>query len=141
MIYHMNAKAKEMVSARINLGLLTSITGMLKEHSNVGNHKLMALQVMMQAEQQGIPNLDNATFDECIEKEIEFVCPAFIVVDVLMTILNAMDDAEQVGDKGKTSAFRALAGAWAPLALAAADHMDVLPPEFGPTDIRPSSLN
>ena len=137
----MNAKAQETVSARINLGLLTSITGMLKEHSSEGNHKLMAIQVMMQAEQQGIPDMDNATFDELIKKEIEFVCPAFIVVDVLMTILNALDDAEQDGNTGKASAFGALAGAWGPLALAAADHMNVLPSEFGPTDIRPSSLN
>ncbi len=137
----MNAKAKEMISAPINLGLLTSITGMLKEHSNEGNHKLMALQVMMQAELQGIHDMDTATFDELIKKEIEFRCPAFIAVDVLMTILGAMDDAEQEGNKGKADAFGALAGAWGPLALAAADHMDVLPPEFGPTDIRPSSLN
>ena len=137
----MNAKAKENVSARINLGLLTSITGMLKEHSGEGNHKMMAIQVMMQAEQQGIPDMDTASFDNLIEKEIEFVCPAFIAVDVLMTILGAMDDAEQAADKGKADAFGHLAGAWAPLALAAADHMDVLPPEFGPTDIRPSSLN
>ena len=137
----MNAKAQEMISARINLGLLTSITGMLKEHSSKGNHKLMAIQVRMQAEQQGINNLDDATFDECLKKEIEFRVPAFIAVDILLTILNAMDDAEQEGDTARVSAFGALAGAWGPFALAAADHMDVLPPEFGPTDIRPESLN
>ena len=137
----MNAKAKEMVSAPINLGLLTSITGMLKEHSGEGNHKLMALQVMMQAELQGVHDLDTATFDELIKKEIDFRCPAFIAVDVLLTILGAMDDAVSADNKGKIDAFGALAGAWAPLALAAADHMDVLPPEFGITDIRPESLN
>lgn len=137
----MNAKAQEMISARINLGLLTSITGMLKEHSNEGNHKLMAIQVIMQAEQQGIPDMDSSTFDECLKREIEFRCPAFIAVDIFLTILNAMDDAEQEGNQGKIDAFGALAGAWGPFALAAADHMDVLPPEFGPTDIRPESLN
>lgn len=140
----MNDKAQECVSARINLASLCSLTGMLKEESTQGNHEMMALQLHRQAEDQGVSDIATASFDALSQKEIEFVVPAFIALDVFLILNKAQDKARQDGKQGKSDAFDFLLAAWAPIALAGAEHMDLvppMPPEFGPTDIRPSSLN
>ena len=137
----MNDKAQEYVSARINLGSLSCMTGMLKTESDEGNFKLMTLQLMRQAEEQGIPAsaIASMTFDDLCDRSIEFTVPVFIATDVFLIMVEASDRAKLKGDQGKVDAFKFLMAEWAPIALAALDHSEA--PEFGPTDIRPSSLN
>ena len=134
----MNSKRTELISARINLGLLSSITGMLKEVSTRGNHLLVASQVTMQAEMQGY-DVTTEGFANLMKAEIEFVCPAFIAADIFTLIVETTED--EALSPGQQGAYKLLQVAWAPFAQAAADSMGISTSIDEITDILPESLN